>query len=146
MRAGVAYQTSEKWTLMGSVGWEDWSTLDNLTISTDRGSAAVPRNWDDTYYASIGFRYQANEDLMLQAGMAYDTNQVDATDRTADTPIDRQVRVSAGAEYQIRDNMKLRGALTYADYGSGKISSPTLDGEYDKNELLFVTVGLQIAF
>lgn len=146
VRAGVAFQASEKWTLMGSVGWEDWSTLDNLTISTDRGSAAVPRNWDDTYNASIGFRYQANDDLMLQAGMAYDTNPVDATDRTADTPIDRQIRLAAGAEYQVKENMKLRGALTYADYGSGKITSPTLVGEYDENELLFLTVGLQIAF
>ena len=146
VRAGMAYQASEKWTLMGSVGWEDWSTLDNLTISADRGSAAVPRNWDDTYNASIGFRYQANDDLMLQAGMAYDTNPVDATDRTADTPIDRQVRLAAGAEYQIRDNMKLRGALTYVDLGSGKIRSSTLDGEYDQNELLFISVGLQVAF
>lgn len=144
VRAGFAYKVNTQWTLMGSVGWENWSTLDNLYVSTGAGTAAVPRNWDDTYYGSLGFRYQVRDDLMVQAGIAYDSNPVDASDRTADTPIDRQVRLAVGAEYQLRDNMKLRGALTYADYGKGKIRSSNLSGEYDKNELLFVTFGLQI--
>lgn len=144
VRAGFSYKATDKWTLLGSIGWENWSTLDNLYISAEQGTAAVPRNWDDTYYASVGFRYQAREDLMLQAGIAYDTNPVDATDRTADTAIDRQIRVSAGAEYQIRENMKLRGALTYADYGKGTIRSSTLDGDYRKNDLLFITFGVLI--
>ncbi len=146
VRAGMAYQASEKWTLMGSVGWENWSALDNLYISTESGSAAVPRNWSDTYYASVGFRYQALDDLMLQAGLAYDSNPVDTVDRTADTPIDRQIRLSIGAEYQLKENMKLRGAMTYADYGKGKIRSSTLNGDYSKNDLLFLTVGLQYTF
>ena len=144
VRAGFAYKVNSQWTLMGSVGWENWSTLDNLYVSTGAGTAAIPRNWDDTYYGSVGFRYQARDDLMLQAGIAYDSNPVDSTDRTADTPIDRQIRLAVGAEYQLKENMKLRGALTYADYGNGKIRSSNLVGEYDKNELLFITVGLQI--
>lgn len=146
VRAGVAYKASANWTLMGSLGWENWSALDNLTISTARGSAAVPRNWDDTYHASVGFRHQATDNLMLQAGLAYDSSPVSSIDRTADAPIDRQIRVAAGAEYQIKDNMKLRGALTYADYGSASIDSSTLVGEYDDNRFLFVSLGLQVAF
>ncbi len=146
LRAGVSYQTSEKLTLMGSVGWEMWSTLDNLYVSTERRSAEIPRNWDDTYHASLGFRYQANDKLMLQGGVAYDSDPVDAVDRTADTPIDRQVRVAVGAEYQIRDRVKLRGSLTYADFGDGKINSSTLEGDYSENEILFAAVGLQYEF
>ncbi len=143
VRAGLAYKTSDKGTLLASVGWEQWSVADNLFVSSALGMVAIPRNWEDTYHVSLGYRHQVNPDLMVQAGIAYDSSPVSATDRTADAPIDRQIRLSVGAEYRIRDNLVLGGALTFVDLGDGKITSPTLVGKYDDNELLFLTVGLR---
>ncbi len=146
IRAGLAYKASLSGTFLASVSWEKWSTLDSLFVSTSRGTVAVPRNWDDTYHAAIGYRHQVNPDLMLQAGLAYDSSPVSAIDRTADAPIDRQIRVSVGAEYRLKENLVLGGAVTYADYGDAAISSSTLIGEYESNDLLFLTFGLRFNF
>ncbi len=146
IKAGLAYKTSPNGTLLASVGWEKWSTLDNLFVSTSRGTVAIPRNWKDTYHGAIGYRHQVSQDLLLQAGLAYDSSPVDADDRTADAPLDRQFRLSVGAEYRLRDNLVLGGAVTYADYGDARINSPTLIGEYEENDLLFLTIGLRFDF
>ena len=74
--------------------------MDNVTISTGGGGAALPRRWSDTWHYSGGVHYRPNDKWTLRSGIAYDTNPVDATDRTADMPIDRQVRYAIGADYQ----------------------------------------------
>ncbi|MCP4260099.1 MAG: hypothetical protein GY774_21675 [Planctomycetes bacterium] len=47
---------NDKWALLGTVGWEDWSTMDSLLISTESGSVSLPRNWHDTWYYAGGIR------------------------------------------------------------------------------------------
>lgn len=142
IRAAFAYQATPQLTLMGSLGYERWSDLDNLYVSTARGTGALAREWDDTHYASLGFQYQANSDLMLQAGIAYDSSPVDPEFRTADAAIDEQIRVAVGAEYQIRDNLKMRGSLMYIDLGDAPINSGTLIGDYRTNRVFVASFGL----
>jgi len=71
--------------------------------------------------------------------MAYDTNPVDAEDRTADMPLDRQVRFSLGVRHEQSKNVSTGFIFEYIDFGSAKIKSSSLlagdlIGEYDKNE------------
>ena len=138
IRGSIYHELNEKWALVGSLGWEDWSTMDNVTISTGNGGASLPRNWSDTWHYSAGVHYRPDEKWVLRTGVAYDTNPVDATDRTADMPVDRQVRYAVGADYQWSESLTVGASFVYADYGSGKIKGSTLSGEYDKNDIYFL--------
>ncbi len=61
-------------------------------------------------------------------------------------PIDRQVRLSVGATYDRGDKV-IGGAITYADFGSGKINNGgfrpesdapwTVVGDYGTNRIIF---------
>jgi long-subunit fatty acid transport protein len=73
-------------------------------------TAAIPRNWDDTYHYSIGVHYNPTEQWLLQTGFTYDSSPVDSEDRTADMPIDRQLRYAVGAQYQISETITFGGA------------------------------------
>ncbi len=140
LRVGFTQEVSDDLTLHLTVGWDDWSAMDEINISTQSGGASLGRNWDDTYHVSGGFDYRLNPTWTVRGGIAYDTNPVDKKDRTADMPIDRQVRYAFGVEYQKRDGLSIGAQLVYADYGKGRIDSMGYGGKYDSNAITFVSV------
>lgn len=147
VRIGAYHEFNDEWALLGTVGWEDWSTLDNLLISTDGTSAEVPRDWKDTYHFSIGAHYRPFEDWLFQTGFTYDTSPVSDADRTADMPIDRQLRFALGAQHEVTDSITVGGAVEYVDLGDATIeNSATLVGDYDKNRVLFFAINANIKF
>ncbi len=87
---------------------------------------------------------QAVTELLNHAGVAYDTDPADASKRTADMPIDRQIRLSGGATYTYAGGSSLGGVLTFADYGDARIDNGgawgQVVGEYDKNRILFMGI------
>ena len=140
VRAGFTHEMNDKLTLHLTLGWEDWSALDEINLSTESGGAVIVRNWDDTYHVSSGFDYQATPKWLVRGGIAYDSNPVDKEDRTADMPIDRQVRYAFGAEYKKSDKLSIGAELVYADYGKGRIEARGFAGKYDSNDLIFFSV------
>ncbi|MHC5158205.1 MAG: OmpP1/FadL family transporter, partial [Planctomycetota bacterium] len=138
VRGGVYHRLNDKWAVVGSVGWEDWSTIDNVNISTKNGTRALAKNWKDTYHYAAGLHYNLSDKWLLRTGVAYDTSPVDSDDRTADMPIDRQVRYAVGADYQWSESLTVGGSFVYADYGSGKIDAPGFSGDYNRNDLYFL--------
>jgi long-chain fatty acid transport protein len=132
---------NDRWALVTQFRWEDWSTFDNLFISiADRGEAAIPRKWEDVYHAALGFRYRSSDRWLYKAGWAYDTSPTTAANRTADLPIDRQWRLAAGAEWDKSEKLDIGFEFTYADFGSAKIDSDTLIGEFSTNRILMFGV------
>jgi len=120
---------------------EEWSTFDNQFISiTDVGEAAIPRNWDDVYHASLGFRYRKNERWRYKFGYSYDTSPTTAADRTADMPMDRQWRIAAGADWNKSEKLDIGFEFTYVDFGSGRIDSDTLVGDFSTNRAVMLGV------
>jgi long-chain fatty acid transport protein len=146
VRAGVYFDLSEKVALLSTVAWEDWSSLENQFISTQRGSANIPRNWDDTWHVSGGIHYRLFPDWLLQAGIAYDSSPVDPEDRTPDLPIDRQWRFSLGAQHDFSERFSAGGQFVYADYGDAEINNNLLVGDYKRNDLFFFACNLNWRF
>jgi len=116
-----------------TVGWDGWSTLDKVFVSIPSQGGSLAKNWEDTYHYSAGFQYAATSKWDITAGIAYDTSPVDRFDRTADLPVDRQLRYNAGARYALRDNLDLGGFVNYTDLGNAKIENDFWSGEYDTN-------------
>ncbi len=140
VRLSGYHQLNPRWALLGTVGWENWSAFENITLSTAKGSQLLPRNWNDTWHYSIGAHYRLNNQWLLQFGAAYDTSPVSASDRTPDMPMDRQVRLSAGAQYSVSKNLTIGGAFTFADYGNAAIDNDLLKGDYKTNDIYFLGI------
>jgi long-chain fatty acid transport protein len=136
LRGALVHDVNEKWTIMGSLGWEQWSDYDEQAVSGPNASRNIVRNWDDTWRVALGAQYHYSDKLMLQAGFAYDSSPVDDEDRTADMAVDEQIRLAAGFEYQINPNMTIGSNLTYIDLGDARIEDADFTGSYDSNWLV----------
>ena len=150
VRAGIYHEINDRFALLGSIGWEDWSSLDNVNISLASASAALPKNWEDTWHFAAGIHYRLSDPWLLQFGIAYDTSPVDAEDRTADMPIDRQIRYTIGTQFEKSEKLTIGCAFEYADLGDAEInnSSPIngLKGEYKNNDFLAFMINFNWKF
>jgi long-chain fatty acid transport protein len=80
-------------------------------------------------------------------GFAYDSSPVDAKDRQAWAPADRQLRYAVGTQYQWSERLSLGGNFEYVDLGKGKINNKqTLEGDFKRNEIFFVGLNANWTF
>ncbi len=56
--------------------------------------------------------------------------------------MDRQLRYALGFQYQRSKDVNLGASLVYADYGRAKTRNDTLAGDYERQDLLFLTFNL----
>jgi len=153
VRVGVYHDINDKVAILGTVGWEDWSTLDNQFVSVGTGTATIPRNWDDTYRYAAGFHYRVADPWMIRFGVTYDTSPTKATDRTADLPVDSQTRLGAGFQNERGERFSWGVELVWADLGDADITSidvgiPAKDlvGSYKSNEYIAAAFNLDWKF
>jgi len=135
VRTGVYHDLNEKWALLGTVAWENWSELDSVNIATGGPDVSMARNWDDTWHYALGVHYRANEKWLYQAGIAYDDSPVSSTYRTADMPIDEQWRYAVGVQHQLSERTTIGAAFEYVDFGDAEIDSAQLVGDYGRNSM-----------
>jgi long-chain fatty acid transport protein len=140
------HELNDQWALLGTIGWEDWSAFKNVNISSAQGSQKIPRDWHDTWKFAAGVHYRPVEKWLLQLGISYDTSPVDKEDRTADMPIDRQIRYATGVQYKWSDRLSTGAQFVYADYGKAKIDSNQLKGDYKQNDIFFFAVNANWKF
>lgn len=146
IRGSIYHKINEKFALLGTIGWEDWSAFESLVISGPNQDILLPKNWDDTWHFSGGIHYMPNDRWLLQAGITYDTNPSEAIYRTPDMPMDRQWRYAVGAQYNWKENMTVGGAFEYADYGSADIENDLLLGNYSDNQIYFIALNANWKF
>ncbi len=141
LRIGAYHDINDRWAFLGTVGWEDWGALDSQLISVGSvGSATLDRNWEDTYRYGAGFHYRISDPWLFQFGINYDTSPVSAADRTADLPVDRQLRYGVGFRREKSDRFGFAANLVYADLGDAAIDSSAglaqLVGDYSSNDYI----------
>ena len=151
LRIGVYYDISAKVAILGTIGWEDWSALESQFVSVGTvGTATIPRNWEDTYRYAAGVHYRVGDPWLVQFGVTYDTSPTRAEDRTADLPVDDQLRLGAGFQHGTSDGFKYGVELVYADLGAAEIDSSGLLGDlvgsYESNEYIAAAFNLEWRF
>ncbi|MBW2338085.1 MAG: outer membrane protein transport protein [Deltaproteobacteria bacterium] len=140
------HELNDRWALLGTVGWEDWSAFKNVNISTDQDTQKIPRDWKDTWKFAAGVHFRPVDNWLLQVGFSYDTSPVDSDDRTPDMPMDRQIRYAAGAQYKWSDRLSTGAQFVYADYGNAKIDNDLLKGDYKRNDIFFFALNANWKF
>jgi long-chain fatty acid transport protein len=138
VRASVLHEITPNLWLAGSFRWEDWSTFQEQWVFFPGFSTQLIRGWDDTFGGSLGLRWQFSNRWALLTGVGYDSSPVNASFRTADLPVDRQIRVAVGTQYAWSENTVIGFNFSYANLGDATIASDTLTGQYDDNDLYAV--------
>lgn len=146
----VSYQFDPQWTLLGSLGWQDWSDFGKVgvEVDTDLGSTSrtAQRQYKDTWHASIGAQHQINPKLRWNVGLGYDSSAVDDKDRTVDNPMNEAWRLATGVSYALQDDVDVHMSYTLIYLGDMDVqqtkarSGGSVSGEY-KNAALHVLGG-----
>jgi len=159
IKGSISHDFTDTFSGHITVGWEDWSVMDSIIISGENITGALSKDWDDIWHYAAGIEYQFAPAWTLNAGIRYDDNPTEARKRTADMPVDEQIRYALGITYQRRQDFTIGAHLVYADYGDGdivaensitvpspgplpvEIDIPTgFSGNYKNNDIYFFSV------
>ena len=146
------HQLTDRWAVMSNLGWQDWSEFgkQDLTLrSTNSTSFTKDLDYDDTWHFALGAQYRFAENWLWSVGAAYDTSPVDDADKNSpDLPLDRQIRIGTGMQYDWNEDVTVGVAYEYADLGEAEIDQEggplqgSLKGEYDPNAIHFFAINL----
>lgn len=142
------HQLNDQWAILGNVGWQDWSAFgkQDLTLSsTTARSFTKDLDYDDTWHFALGAQYRFAPQWLWSVGAAYDTSPVDGDDnRSPDLPLDRQIRLGTGVQYDWNQDVTLGLAYEYLDAGDAGIDQQggplqgDLKGDYETNAIHFM--------
>jgi long-chain fatty acid transport protein len=154
---GLYHQITQRWAVMGSIEWTDWSLFNTLNITPTNGApgTTIQEHWRNTWYAGIGTNYQLLDNLMLQTGFGYDESPVTDSNRTTRVPDADHYDLGFGAQYQILPSTSLQLAYLHVFSPGGTINntssntpptpSGTIIGSYTASDNS-VTAGLTVKF
>jgi len=149
------HQVTDGWAIMGDIGWQEWSEFgkQDLTLrSATSTTLTQDLDYDDAWHFALGSQYRFADNWLWSAGFAYDTNPADDDTRTPDLPVDRQIRVASGIQYDWNEDITIGAAYQYLDAGDAEIDQEggpmqgSLKGEYDTNVIHVMAVNLSWKF
>jgi long-chain fatty acid transport protein len=151
---GIRQRITDSFLIAGTFEWQNWSKVGTL-IASGPGSAVVPAlpfNYEDAWFASIGGEYQWSPQLALRAGIAYETSPIDYQNRTTRLPDDNRIWLGAGLTYNWSDKMSIDLGYSYVFAADGDVPVRTIrggittfDGEADSSAHI-ISVGLRHKF
>jgi long-chain fatty acid transport protein len=118
MLSGYA-ETSDRWALLGSVGWQQWSRFGQVQLGIDDAnnptSVTQNLNYKDTWHVAIGAQYKYSDPWLVNFGIAYDS-AFQSGDISPLMPANAAWRFGAGAQQQLSKSEFWGFAAEYA-YG-----------------------------
>jgi long-chain fatty acid transport protein len=119
-------QVDDRWALLGSVGWQQWSKFGQVEIGIDNSanptSLTTDLDFKDTWHFSVGAQYRMSEPWLISFGIAYDTAFQDSSNVSPMLPANSAWRFGTGAQQQLSPSTFWGFAVEYV-YGG------TLDTE-----------------
>jgi len=133
--AGIHHQVDDKWALLGSVGWEEFSRFGKIQVGIDDTgvSGTLDEDFRDVWHFGVGTEYKYAPDWEMTAGFSFDTSM--STDRTRPIviPLGTMYRYGLGFKHKASDNLILGGGLTWIWEGNLPIADTgDTAGKYDR--------------
>ena len=120
------YDVTPNWSLMGNVGWQNWSAFGEFPIGISalkQRTVEANLHFSDTCQIAIGQQLRIGERWLWSAGFAYDSSTVSKANRVPSLPIDRQLRYGTGIQYQINRDITAGLAWEFMDAGPAPYSA-----------------------
>ena len=101
-------QVSDRWALLGSVGWQQWSEFGQVELginnTTDPSNVTTQLDFEDTWHGALGAQYRLSDPWTLNFGIAYDSGfQSDSSNVSPLLPVDSAWRFGLGAQHQVNE-------------------------------------------
>lgn len=144
----VVQALNDKWSLLGNIGWQDWSSLSEMTITAGRVEISSKLELQDTWHGAVGTQYQLAPATRLNFGIAYDTSMYEDQNYTALTmPSGAAWRFGTGVQHQLSEQSSFGVAIEYALSEDAKVPSPAvLAGNYNNPQMFFVSLNYSYRF
>ena len=155
IQIGFKYELTDTTLLMMDFDWEEWSAFGDtrLGITGDTNLAILQtfdREWDDTWHAGLAMAHKLSKDQVFSWGVAYDSSAVSDSKRTADIPVDEQVRLSAAYGREVSDKLDYALGTTFLWLGEGKmdqtVGGERFKGEFSTNNIIFLSATMNYHF
>ncbi|WP_319585663.1 outer membrane protein transport protein [uncultured Desulfobulbus sp.] len=139
---------NDHWSLLGELGWQDWSTLSEMEITVGPVTQTSRLDLQDTWHGALGVQYQLTADTRLNFGVAYDTSMYDDQDNISFVlPSGAAWRFGTGVQRQLSERSSLGVAFEYLLMEDGKAVNPeVLAGSYDNPQMYFISVNYSYRF
>ena len=149
----MRYQLNDVWQLAVNADWEDWSEFSDNFLFVEGGtldpSAAIDRQWRDTWHAGIALLHK-NGNKGYSVGLSYDSSPVSDGKRTIDLPMDSQLKLSTGMVVDRPDGLDYSLGATLLYGGDARVDQTAqgvrIKGEFDTNLILFVGGSVRYVF
>ena len=150
--ASFARSLNDRWSILGNVGWQDWSAFGKVDVQVDSAnptSLTVDQNFKDTWHAAVGAQVKTGSPWSLSFGAAYDSSCLDDADRTPTFPLGEAWRFGFGAQRKLTEKLELGLAYELAWGGSLSVDqergplSGRLSGAYEDTAMHFLGASLR---
>ena len=144
------YAVTSKFSLMGNVGWQNWSAFGEFPVGSPRLNR-VPSPTPICIFQTRVRSQSGNNSGSVKNGSGrqdlYDSSPVSKANRIPTLPLDRQLRYGTGIQYQIIRDVTVGGAWEFMDAAPRPTVLPgplagTLQGHYSTNYLNFVALNV----
>ena len=151
LMAGIFHQVNDKWAVLGSVGWDDWSRFSRVHVRIDGTgvNTVVDAGFKDTWHFGVGAQYQYTPKLMLTAGFSYDSGMANDAKRPIMLPLGAMYRYGLGFKYQKSEDLLLGGGLSFLWEGDLKVKPAgggvegQVSGRYKNISITFLSLYVQ---
>ncbi len=150
--ASFDHGLDDRWSLLGNVGWQDWSEFGKVDLQVSTTSLTVNGNWKNTWHAALGAQVKTGPTWSVSFGAAYDSSSIDDSARTPTLPIGAAWRLGVGGRRAMSEKLDLAIAYELAWGGSLSMSQTSrplagdLVGSYDNSAMHFLSASLRWRF
>lgn len=73
---GYSFRPTDDWNFEFNIDWTDWDSLNTVVINQRSGDAAVPFNWESSFFYEFGVTKKFANGFKASAGYIYSENSV----------------------------------------------------------------------
>lgn len=133
--AGIHHQWDDKWALLGSVGWEEFSEFGKVQVGLDDTGikTTLDENFRDVWHFGVGTEYKYAPGWEMTAGFSADSSMSTDSTRPIVIPLGTMYRYALGFKHDVRDDLIIGGGLTWIWEGNLPVKEASgVNGKYDR--------------
>ncbi len=104
---GIRHRFDERWTVMGTAEWTNWSRVGTTVVNQAPAllpPVALPFQFRDGWFYSVGAEYVMDAKTTLRAGVGYEISPITDRVRMPLLPDNDRLWLSVGASYKMLPN------------------------------------------
>jgi long-chain fatty acid transport protein len=114
--ASIRQRVDERWTVLGTVEWTNWSRVGSEAEFKDSDGNVVdvfPLGYDDGWFFSVGAEYAWSPFTTLRAGLGYEVSPISDEVRNVSLPDNDRIWLSVGASTRLTDKITVDIGYTH---------------------------------